>query len=373
MKRILLWFWLLTKRLLKKPTFLAILILVPLLSFGYQAMTQESSGILTIVLAQEGNDPTASAIIDDLLKQDTVFRYQVCHSAEEAALLVQTGKADAAWVFPEDLQQHMDDFLKDPKEKEGFIQVFQREQNTPLMLSRERLAGAMYHYLSQRYYLQYTRAEFPALQEMTDEELMVYYDEIEMTNQLFDYKDVNDNAVSQVHYLVAPVRGLLAVLVVLCGLATSMYYMKDQKNGTFDLVPEQKQALPELGCQLVSVLIMGVAVLLALVLTGLQEHLLLELLSLVLYTFCVASFCMLLRVLCGNIKVLGSLLPVLCVAMIVVCPVFFDFANLRFFQFLLPPTYFINCVYNPWYFLYMALYTGVNFGLYYLLKKAFRR
>ena len=155
MKRILLWFWLLTKRLLKKPTFLAILILVPLLSFGYQAMTQESSGILTIVLAQEGNDPTASAIIDDLLKQDTVFRYQVCHSAEEAALLVQTGKADAAWVFPEDLQQHMDDFLKDPKEKEGFIQVFQREQNTPLMLSRERLAGAMYHYLSQRYYLQY--------------------------------------------------------------------------------------------------------------------------------------------------------------------------------------------------------------------------
>ena len=373
MKQVLLWLWLLAKRLLKKPTFLAILLFVPLLSFGYQAMTREDSGMLTILLTQEGNDPTASAIIQDLLEQDSVFRYQVCNSPEEAAGLVQTGKADAAWVFPEDLERHMDEFLADHTEKAGFVQVLQREQNTTLMLSRERLCGAMYRYLSQRYYLQYTREEFPSLQDLTDEELMVYYDEIEMTNQLFEYKDVNDQDVTTVHYLVAPMRGILAVVTLLCGLATALYYMKDRQKGTFDLVPDRFQALPELGCQMVSCLIMGVAVLLALVLTGLGEHLLLEIPALLLYSLCVASFCMMLRALCGNIRILGGLLPLLCVAALVLCPVFFDLSQLRLFQFLLPPTYFINCVYNPWYFLYMGLYCGICFGIYTLLQKCFHQ
>ena len=38
MKKYLLWLWLLTKRLYKKPTFLAILVLIPLLVLGYSAV-----------------------------------------------------------------------------------------------------------------------------------------------------------------------------------------------------------------------------------------------------------------------------------------------------------------------------------------------
>ena len=40
-KRGLLWLWLLTKRLYRRPAFLVILVLIPTLIFGYTAMTRE--------------------------------------------------------------------------------------------------------------------------------------------------------------------------------------------------------------------------------------------------------------------------------------------------------------------------------------------
>jgi len=372
MKKLLTWFWLLTKRLYKKPTFLVILVLIPLLIFGYQGMAQGDSGIVTILLTQEGNDPIANEIMDDLCREHKLFRYQKCATPEEASLLVQTGKADAAWIFPEDMAGHLEAFLEKDTNQKPFIKIYQQEKNLSLMLARERLSGAVYHHLAQRFYLQYTREEFPELADLSDEELMVYYDNIQMSNNLFTYENVNKQQVSEVHYLVAPVRGLLAIVIVLCGLATALYYIKDSRNGTFDWIPQRLRPISELGCQAVSVLNMGVAALLALLLTKLHGNLLLEIPTLLLYTFCVGAFCMLLRSVFRQVKALGSLIPPLIVAMLLMCPVFFDLPSMRAWQFLLPPTYYINAVYNPMYLLYMSVYTVVCFGLY-LLSEALQK
>lgn len=366
MKKLLIWFWLLTKRLYKKPTFLAMLVLIPLLCFGYQGMTQGDSGIVTILLTQEAPDPISDAIIAELQESDKLFRYKRCDTPEEAALLVQTGKADAAWIFPSDMASHLDAFLENPNSHEPFIKVFQQEKDISLMLTRERLCGVLYSHLSQRFYLQYVRQEFPELENLTDEDLMAYYDKIEMVNELFVYENVNNQQITEVHYLVAPVRGLLAVVIVLCGLATALYYIKDNSHGTFDWIPERQRLIPEFGCQVVAVLNTGIAVLLALSLAKLAGPFWLELPALLLYTLCTAAFCMLLRSLCRQVKILGALIPPLIVGMLLLCPVFFDLPSMRIWQYLLPPTYYINAVYNPIYLLYMAAYTAICAGLYLL-------
>ena len=72
----------------------------------------------------------------------------------------------------------LDAFLENSDGHEPFITVLQQEKNLSLMLTRERLCGAVYTHLSQRFYLQYMRQEFPGLENLTDEELMAYYDEI---------------------------------------------------------------------------------------------------------------------------------------------------------------------------------------------------
>ena len=69
----------------------------------------------------------------------------------------------------------------------------------------------------------------------------------------------------------------------------------------------------------------------------------------------------------------GVMIPLLIVAMLLVCPVFFDLGALRMVQFLLPPTYYINGVYNTRYILYMAVYTLGCGSLYWLWGRSFHR
>ena len=64
--RIWMWFWLLTKRLYKKFTFLAILLLIPALVLGYGAAARGDSGMITVVLAQKEDDPLAEELIRTL-------------------------------------------------------------------------------------------------------------------------------------------------------------------------------------------------------------------------------------------------------------------------------------------------------------------
>lgn len=124
---------------------------------------------------------------------------------------------------------------------------------------------------------------------------------------------------------------------------------------------------------MVSIVNVSAAALLTLLIIGMASSLGRELLVLVLYSLCTASFCMLLRRLCGSVKVLGILLPLLIVAMLLICPVFFDLGDLRQLQFLLPPTYYINAVHNDAYILYMLLHTLATGSLYLLLGKLLKR
>lgn len=365
MKRAFLWLWLLTKRLYKKPAFLAILVLIPVLTFCYQTTTQGQSGVMTVALAQEGEDVLAQKIIEDLSGSSPLITYRVCDSAAQAQLLVSTGKVDAAWIFPENMEAKFSAFLDDPDQDNALVQVVQREENVAHMLTRERLSGQVYHELSQRFYLAYMRQNYPELQ-LSDEKLLEYYDRIEMDGNLFAYESITGEAMLQVHYLLSPVRGMLAIVAVLCGMAAAMYQVKDRELGMFAWVPHRRQPVWELSCQLVAVGNVSVVSLVALMVAGLGGNVLAELASMVLYCLCVAVFCMLLRSVLRNVQALGILMPLLAVIMLLVCPVFVDLAKLRVFQFLLPPTYYLNAVYNPMYLVYMLIYTMVCGALYLL-------
>jgi len=63
------------------------------------------------------------------------------------------------------------------------------------------------------------------------------------------------------------------------------------------------------------------------------------------------------RRLCGKLAVLGTVLPLLIVVRLVVCPVFFDLGALRQVQYLFPPTYYINAQYSDRSLVLMGLYS----------------
>ena len=377
MKRLMKWFLLLSKRLYKKISFILILLLIPALVFGFSNVAKEDSGVLTIALSQTGDDAMATNVIQDLLSEKTLVRFIDCDSPQAAENLVSRGKADAAWIFPEDMEAKVYRFVASPTRKNAFIQVLEKESTIPLILAREKLSGAMYANCSRAMFISYIRENVPELADQTDAQLLAHYDKISVDGDFFQFTLMESPEASQeaqnANYLLAPVRGLLAIVMVLSGLAMAMYYIRDDQAGTFSWIPERKKAAVEFTCQMICVLNVSAVILIALTASGLATSLGREVLLLLSYAVCTALFCMTVRRLCGKLTVLGTVLPMLMVLMIVICPVFFDLALMRDLQFLFPPTYYVNAQYSNRFLGLMWIYSAGLLAIYYLSGKLLHR
>ncbi len=362
MRRWLLWFWMLSKRLYKRASFVAILALIPIAVLALKVAAQADSGFLHVVLAQtDSNDPISTALVEKFMKEESLIRFSYAEDPRVATDMVINGEADAAWIFPDDMQKEVDTFATSHYRRGDVVTVVEREQTVFSRISHEKLAFSLQQYTSRACYLNYARDYVPALDTLSDEELLAYFNEAEFNDELFLYRTPDGSTSMQPasDYLIAPVRGLLGVLVVLCGLAAALFYCQDKARGTFALVPEGRQSAVAFACLFIAVLHIGVVVLVALFASGLATFLLKDLLVVLLYGLCCASFCLLVLQMCGSLRRLAAVVPLLVVAMIALCPVFYDNRNLMVVQMLFPPTYFVNAAYDRNWLVYMLLYMAV--------------
>ena len=359
-----LWLRLLCKRLYKKPVFLILLALIPLLTWGYSVVAGEDSGMVTVLLAQEGDDPLVNEIFTQLQGSSQLLRYELCDSAQQARELVSHGKADAAWIFPEDLDKKLTAFVERPTRSNAFITVVQQEESVTQMLTREKLSGALYEQIAKRAYFQYIQENTPAIADLSQEALLQYFENAYLSEQLFTFASPSGEPEEAApHYLLAPLRGLLAVIGLLCAMSTAMYHIRDEKQGTFAWLPQSRRWIPELVGQILCVGHINLVCLICLWACGLTGGFFQELAVLLLYSLCAGVFAMMLRRIFRDLRLLGVLLPLLTVASLVLCPVFFDFGFMRKLQLLLPPTYFINGGSNPAFLLYTLAYTALCAGV----------
>ena len=377
MKRLVKWSLLLNKRLYKKTMFLLILVLIPVLVLGYGQLAREESGVLTVALAQKGDDPMAKEIMEELKAESSLIRYILCKSPEEAKKLVNESKANAAWIFEDNLEEAVYRFVSKPTRSNAFIRVLEGNSNTPLRLAREKLSGAVFSHCSRVFYLQYLRENVPQLADTPDETLLAYYDDFAASGKLFEYAnaegEAGDPESQKTNYLLNPVRGLLAIVIVLGGLAAAMFYISDSNAGTFALVPINRRWAVEFACQLIAVVNVSVVALAALLFGGLAGNIAREILLLVLYALAVCLFCMNVRRFCRSLGAVGTALPLLVVIMLAACPVFFDYGSLRYVQYLLPPTYYINGAYSDYFLLLLPVYIAVLVVIYALQGKLLRK
>ena len=80
----------------------------------------------------------------------------------------------------------------------------------------------------------------------------------------------------------------------------------------------------------------------------------------VVFLFTCLGFSMFLSTLLSHRNAMAVALPVIAVAMLGVCPIFFDLGFLGRFQLLFPPTYFLRGLYQSQYLLWGMLYGSVT-------------
>lgn len=377
-KRLLLWAWMLCKRLYKKPAFVFLLILIPAITFAYSSIDASDSGVVTICLAcEDTQDPLALSFIDELCDSSQLIRFMVCDSASEAEYAVQIGEADACWIFRDHLEERIEAFAKSWSDRDAFVRVIERRQSLPLLIAREKLGGLIYEKTAKPFYLMYVHDNIPELQEVSDATLLEYYEKINLNGMLFEFSTIYPS--DELHqsekgsFLFTPVRGLLAIVAVLAGLAASMFYIRDDEKGTFSWVPERYRSVLELAYELIAVVNIVLVMELSLYLSSMTVSFGRECIVSLLFIFGTTGFSMLIRLLCRKVTVIGGLLPLLLVAMLAICPVFYDLGELRGFQFLFPPTYFITAAYNTKYLLYSAIYCLIVFLGFFAGKKVIKR
>ena len=364
-------FLLLGKRLYKKISFLLILLLIPAAVLALGLAAKEDSGFVTVALAAENPaDPIAKEILDGFLAEDSLVRFFYVETPEEGVTAVARGKADAAWILPDKMEEKIALFTRDQTKDTATVRVVEREESVFLRLAREKLTAALQGYSARALYLQFARDNIQHLDSLSDEELMAYYHNVALDQTFFVFDDAEGGAESAAQgYLTSPIQGLLGVVTVLGSLAAALYYLEDEKKGTFSAVPENRRGLVAFIFLLIAALNLSLISFLSIVLAGILPFSFRLLGATLLFSLCSAGFALVFCRLAPSLPALAALLPVMAVLMVVLCPVFFDFRAYLKFQLLLPPTYFVNASYDGKYFLWMLLYFLACLALAALLAK----
>lgn len=373
-KKTLITFFLLNKRLLKKAGFLVMLLAVPVLVAAMTLSADDDAGLMKITLASEAPDTVSEKLFSEFLESEMIS-FQVMPSPDEAVAEVVAGRADAAWIFSENLSEKMYAFTKDPRPLNSFVRVVEREDNATLKIAREKLYSKVYSAYAYDVYIDFIRDNVEILDKMSDEEIKEYFDSFTMNDEMFTYEYYDSSDVpadDSAGYLVTPLRGLLAIMVVLVALSVAMYWLEDEKKGTFVWVPARLKVPFSIGYHLTAVFDVGIIVLLSILLSGMSVGAVREIIVMLCYILACAVFCILVRNITRKVKVLGTVTPILTVSLIVICPVFWDFATgsgFVLFRHLFPTTYYLEAVHNPWYIGYMLLYTAAVGLIDYLIYK----
>ena len=343
--RFLLWYGLLTKRLLRRPAFWCLLLCVPLLAGALAAAAKQDSGIITVALYCPAADGPARRSADRLLSADSLVRCTEYESEAAARAAVQRAEADAAWIFRDSAIDELERFAAH-RGTRGAVIVVEREDNVFLRLAREQLAAALYPEASRALFRSYLIESMGVPADSPDELFERYYSTVVEDTPIIVFSHLDGSPARDDNYLIAPVRGLLALLLILTGLGSAMHYYSDERRETFlRLRAPLRRFLPFL-VHFTALFPVGIAALAALRAAGLLGAWPRELGVMLLYCAACAAFSELLRKLCRSQTRLGALIPVLLAVMLALCPVFFDWNRLELLRRLLPPYYYLNAIHS---------------------------
>ncbi len=358
------WFFMLSKRLYKKPVFVILLVLIPICVLFFSLAAKEDSGFLNIALVSEG-DGLSHKITQELIEEESVINFTLYENKDEAIRLLEGGKTDEVWIFPQNTEKLLEGFIE--SKAQHVVKIVTGEESVALRLSREKLSAVMYKYCARAYYIDYIRANIPELDGFSEESLIEYFNNVSVDEELFVYADPIESTGIKTNYLTSPIRGLSGVLMLVSAMAATVFFMEDEKNGVFAFVKYRRKNFVAFGCVLTAVINVSLALLLSLLISSLAGNIFKELFILFAYGLLCTSFAILLKEVLLSIRVYSAVLPAVAVLCIGVCPVFFDFRG--FLQLLLPPTYYVNALYNGKYFIYMLAYIAVCLILIFIIEK----
>ena len=242
MKRIFTMAFLIQKRLLKKPSFLIILLLIPIVVFSISKLSEKDTSIFkAAIYSGKDQDEAKAAVLSRISAYEDVLEYKFCNSPEEAKDAVINGSVDCAWIFPDDFYSTVREYAENPSTDIKFVSVYVREETVPTRLSGELLFGSVFPEISKEIYLDYLNNKLDLKDTVSNEEMMDVFNSIETSKDIIVFTDIDGNEIKKSNFLVSPIRGILSIFIMISALASAMYYVKDADKGAFAIMPQRRR------------------------------------------------------------------------------------------------------------------------------------
>ncbi len=356
LKKGLIWYFMCSKRLMHKLSFIIILCLIPVIIPVTKLAMSGESGILKIAVSSQDNSPAAKRAIEKIRNTDSIIQFVICDTEKVAKELVTTHKSDAAWIYKDNIEERINKFIK-KESNEPFLKVIEREENIILQMSREMFYETIFDEVSFSLYSNYAHNNLKLRGKISDEELRANYFNREKGRDIIEMTKLSTDAPVKQNHLISPIRGILAVLLILSGLAGAMYFLKDSSDGKFAWLSPKKRILPAFSTCFSACVFSGAAILLALLIGGFSVGFLKELVSMILFIVSVSIFSTFFCVLFKSYGKLGALIPGITVFSLVLSPIFFNVSFFPIVRFLLPTHYYLYSLYDSSYYLYFIIYS----------------
>ena len=353
------WFVLLTKRNFKKPSFIFILLLIPVVTLAVTLITSRDTSVMHIGYTCEDTPADSTRELFTSFEKDSgiiAFRHYTDEKSGEKAL--ENGEIESLWVFPQDIKNETEKYFSG--DKTAFIKMINRVGNEMTEASRDRLFCEIFPHVAYTLFEDYVTLELPGGDSLSEEELLYYYTSRGIDTDIIKVVTVNNSGEIQENrgnYITSPLRGIVSVAVLLSSLAAAMYTLSDIQRGLYALFPLIKRLALFLCSLLSSVIPASVTALVSIYLAGLGEGLTDEIFKMVLFAMACAFVSLLLMGLFKTPKAFAVSVPIIVISAIVFSPVFINLKAVPVIQGIFPSYYYLYSFTDTHQALYLALYT----------------
>ena len=347
-------FILLNKRLYKQATYVILLLMIPIAVFAFKGAAGSDSNLMRIgVFAEDENSESARKLISELSAVREEIGFTEYSSEADVIKDVTSAKLDEAWVVPAGIDESFKR-LASGRQPKDTIKVYIREEGVTHLFMQELLESKAFKIYAPEVFTNYASESYEDMEGLDDFK-NTFYDKAP-GNSIFSYSRLDDIKGAEENYLLMPVRGLLAILLLITSFAASIFYMEDTDNGLFIYWHSRFKNLRALGYYGVVMFNSAVLVLLALFLAGINVGVVTEIVNMILYCLAVILFSMIFKMIFNSTKTIGVIMPLVVIMSIVLSPVFIDITGLRAVERLVPSFYYLMSTYDRHYTWQMVAY-----------------
>lgn len=374
MKENVIWLFLWCKRLIQKPLLLFTIFLMPCTVLFLQQCHSRQDAVLRVALYSEtdvpeeasdsGNNTASHALLEQMVSLSNFsIHFYVCESKEQLLYDIRTKKANCGYLIPSDLDRELLTYVQ---QKKPFVTVVREKDDVTTKIVDEIVLSKNYQTIAydmlEDFLEQNTNTE-------VDKEKLKKTFQSYCSNELlfqFEYLNGEKNALLQGKHtslLMLPLRGLLAVILLLTCMAGGLLCFNDQLQGKYYWMTSKQKALSTLYSIGIPGVTASLFALFSIKIAGISGGMPREIPAMFCYLFACFGLVVLLKNSFIKRSIYLASMPVMLLLSLLLPPVFIDITNLfpagGKLAALLPATWYLNSIQNPSNMVILLIYGGI--------------